>query len=258
MPDDVQCWTLEPFRWCQKVKSTASLWSWRCPTPRPISCLGCSWSGSPATPRRGRGWPPPPTTWVALPWPFVCVCVCVCVNAVFDQTGLKMSLEIRSIDKSDVEMYMKAYQSMARGRPCLFWIANSGYCDASPWPRTSVRGVEPWPGRREVSPLCRQSFSLRGWRILIVRVKLIRDLTGPAGPAPPVPLPWSIYLSLHWILVRGRVPVRIARHVAVGRHVYSFGGPRDVPYRRDGRGARREGDGSRHGVALVRVATLLQ
>jgi hypothetical protein len=50
----------------------------------------------------------------------VCVRVGVCVNAVFDQTGLKMSLEIRSIDKSDVEMYMKAYQSMARGRPCLF------------------------------------------------------------------------------------------------------------------------------------------
>lgn len=58
--------------------------------------------------------------------------------------------------------------------------------------------------------------------------------------------------------MRGRVPVRVAGHVAVGRHVYSFGGRRDVPYRRDGRGARREGEGTRHGVTLVRVATLLQ
>lgn len=52
--------------------------------------------------------------------------------------------------------------------------------------------------------------------------------------------------------------MRVAGHVAVGRHVYSFGRGRDVPDRRDGRGARGEGHGARHRVALVRVAALLE
>ncbi len=52
--------------------------------------------------------------------------------------------------------------------------------------------------------------------------------------------------------------MRVAGHVAVGGHVYSFGRGRDVPYRRDGRGARGEGHGARYWVALVRVAALLQ
>lgn len=52
--------------------------------------------------------------------------------------------------------------------------------------------------------------------------------------------------------------MRVAGHVAVGRHVYSFGRGRDVPYRRDGRGARGEGHGARDWVAVVRVAALLQ
>lgn len=52
--------------------------------------------------------------------------------------------------------------------------------------------------------------------------------------------------------------MRVAGHVAVGRHVYSFGSGRDVPYWRDGRGARGEGHGARHRVTFVRVATLLQ
>ena len=45
-------------------------------------------------------------------------------------------------------------------------------------------------------------------------------------------------LSLHRILMWGGIPVRVPGHVAVGRHVYSFGRGRDVPYWRDGRGAR--------------------
>lgn len=52
--------------------------------------------------------------------------------------------------------------------------------------------------------------------------------------------------------------MRVAGHVAVGRHVYSFGRGRDVPYWRDGWGARGEGHGARNRVALVRVAALLQ
>lgn len=52
--------------------------------------------------------------------------------------------------------------------------------------------------------------------------------------------------------------MRVAGHVAVGRHVYSFGRGRDVPYWRDGRGARGEGHGARYRVGLVRVAALLQ
>lgn len=58
--------------------------------------------------------------------------------------------------------------------------------------------------------------------------------------------------------MRGGIPVRVAGHVAVGRHVYSFGRGRDVPYRWDGRGARGEGHGARDWVAVVRVAALLQ
>lgn len=52
--------------------------------------------------------------------------------------------------------------------------------------------------------------------------------------------------------------MRVAGHVAVGRHVYSFGRRRDVPYWRDGRRARGEGHGARDRVALVRVVALLQ
>jgi len=52
--------------------------------------------------------------------------------------------------------------------------------------------------------------------------------------------------------------VRVAGHVAVGRHVYSFGRGRHVPYRRDGRGARGEGHGGRHRVVLVRVDARLE
>lgn len=52
--------------------------------------------------------------------------------------------------------------------------------------------------------------------------------------------------------------MRVAGHVAVGRHVYSFGRGRDVPYGRDGWRARRQRHGARHGVALVRVASLLE
>lgn len=52
--------------------------------------------------------------------------------------------------------------------------------------------------------------------------------------------------------------MRVAGHIAVGRHVYSFGRGRDVPYWRDGRGARGERHGDRDGVALVRVAALLE
>ena len=65
-------------------------------------------------------------------------------------------------------------------------------------------------------------------------------------------------LSLHWILMWGGIPVRVAGHVAVGRHVYTFGRGRDVPDWRDGRGARGEGHGDRDGVVLVRVAALLE
>lgn len=52
--------------------------------------------------------------------------------------------------------------------------------------------------------------------------------------------------------------MRVARHIAVGRHVYSFGRGRDVPDGRDGRGARGQRHGARYGVALVRVAALFQ
>lgn len=52
--------------------------------------------------------------------------------------------------------------------------------------------------------------------------------------------------------------MRVPGHVAVGRHVYSFGRGRDVPDGRDGRGARRQGHGARNRVAVVRVAALLQ
>lgn len=50
----------------------------------------------------------------------------------------------------------------------------------------------------------------------------------------------------------------VAGHVAVARHVYSFGRGRDVPYWRNGRGARGERHRAGYGVALVRVAALLQ
>lgn len=52
--------------------------------------------------------------------------------------------------------------------------------------------------------------------------------------------------------------MRVAGHVAVGRHVYSFGRGRDVPDRRDGRGARGQRHGARDGVGLVHVAALLE
>lgn len=65
-------------------------------------------------------------------------------------------------------------------------------------------------------------------------------------------------LSLHWILMWGGIPVRVSGHVAVGRHVYSFGRGRDVPYWRDGRGARGQGHGPRDGVGVVWVVALLQ
>lgn len=70
--------------------------------------------------------------------------------------------------------------------------------------------------------------------------------------------PRLISLSLHWILMWGWIPVRVARHVAVGRHVYSFGRDRDVPYWGNGRGARGEGHGTRYRIGLVRVAALLE
>lgn len=52
--------------------------------------------------------------------------------------------------------------------------------------------------------------------------------------------------------------MRIAGHVAVSRHVYSFGSGRDVPYWRDSRRARGEGHGAWNRVAVMRVAPLLQ
>lgn len=52
--------------------------------------------------------------------------------------------------------------------------------------------------------------------------------------------------------------MRVAGHVAVGRHVYSFGSGRHVPDWRDARGARGKGHGSRDRFALVWVTALLQ
>lgn len=52
--------------------------------------------------------------------------------------------------------------------------------------------------------------------------------------------------------------MRVAGHVAVGRHVYSFGRSRDVPDWRDGWGAWGEGHGARDRVILVWVAALLE
>lgn len=52
--------------------------------------------------------------------------------------------------------------------------------------------------------------------------------------------------------------MRVAGHVAVGRHVYSFGRGRDVPDWRDGRGAWGKGHGARDRVVLVWVAALLE
>lgn len=52
--------------------------------------------------------------------------------------------------------------------------------------------------------------------------------------------------------------MRVAGHVAVGRHVYSFGRGRHVPDWRDGRRARGQGHGALDRVALVRVAALLE
>lgn len=52
--------------------------------------------------------------------------------------------------------------------------------------------------------------------------------------------------------------MRVAGHVAVGRHVYSFGRGRDVPDWRDGWGAGGQGHGARHRVAFMRVAALLE
>lgn len=52
--------------------------------------------------------------------------------------------------------------------------------------------------------------------------------------------------------------MRVAGHVAVGRHVYSFGCGRHVPDWGDARRARGQGQGARDGFALVRVTALLQ
>lgn len=52
--------------------------------------------------------------------------------------------------------------------------------------------------------------------------------------------------------------MRVSGHVAVSRHVYSFGRGRDVPNWWDGRGPGREGHGARDRVAVVRVTALLQ
>lgn len=51
--------------------------------------------------------------------------------------------------------------------------------------------------------------------------------------------------------------MRVAGHVAVGRHVYSFGRGRDVPNWGDCRGARGQRHGALDGVTLVGVAALL-
>lgn len=71
-------------------------------------------------------------------------------------------------------------------------------------------------------------------------------------------LDFVVSLSLHWVLMWGGIPVRVARHVAVGRHVYSFGWGRHVPDWGDARRARGQGHGARDGLALVRVTALLQ
>lgn len=66
----------------------------------------------------------------------------------------------------------------------------------------------------------------------------------------------ALSLSLHGVLVRGRVPVWVARHVAVGWHGFWRG--RHVPDGRDGGRARGQGHGARDRLTLVRVAALLQ
>lgn len=58
--------------------------------------------------------------------------------------------------------------------------------------------------------------------------------------------------------MRRRVPVWVTGHVAVSRHVYSFRGGWDVPDRRNGWRARRQGDGAGQSVTLVRVTALFQ
>lgn len=65
-------------------------------------------------------------------------------------------------------------------------------------------------------------------------------------------------LSLHRVLMRWGVPVWIAGHVAVGRHVHSLGRRGHVPYGRDGWRARGESYGSRQWVTLVGITALLQ
>lgn len=74
------------------------------------------------------------------------------------------------------------------------------------------------------------------------------------GPIPPV----TRSLSLHRVLMRWGVPVWVAGHVAVGRHVHSLGRRGHVPYGRDGRRARGQSDGTRQRVTLVGITALLQ
>lgn len=75
------------------------------------------------------------------------------------------------------------------------------------------------------------------------------------GPGPIPPMICS--LSLHRVLMRWGVPVWVAGHVTVGRHVHSLGRRRHVPYGRDGRRARGQSDGTRQRVTLVRITALL-
>lgn len=60
------------------------------------------------------------------------------------------------------------------------------------------------------------------------------------------PLAWNRIgnLSLHGVLMRRGVPVWVAGHVAVSRHVYSFRGGWDVPDWRNGWRARWQSDGA--------------
>lgn len=74
------------------------------------------------------------------------------------------------------------------------------------------------------------------------------------GPIPPM----IRSLSLHRVLMRWGVPVWVAGHVAVGRHVHSLGRRGHVPYGRDGRRARGQSDGARQRVTLMGITALLQ
>lgn len=105
-----------------------------------------------------------------------------------------------------------------------------------------------------MSSVCILQMAL--WVIVVITAQGGKLNEGQRRGLGPI-LPMIRSLSLHRVLMRRGVPVWVAGHVAVGRHVHSLGRRWHVPYGRDGWRARGQSDGARQRVTLVGITALL-